>query len=78
MTETNRGRIALVIGAARGLGRAMCIGLAQAGYNVAALDLRESEAELETFTQEVGPQSAVVFPVCCDVTKFEECRVAWG
>lgn len=56
----------------------MCIGLARAGYNVAALDLRESEAELETFTQEVGPQSAVVFPVYCDVTKFEECRVAWG
>jgi NAD(P)-dependent dehydrogenase (short-subunit alcohol dehydrogenase family) len=76
MTETSRGRIALVTGAARGLGRAMCIGLARAGYNVAALDLRESEAELETFTQEVGPQSAVVFPVYCDVTKFEECRDA--
>src|SRR5205807_6705127 len=37
-------RVAIVTGAAQGLGRALAVHLASAGYRVAAADLREAEA----------------------------------
>lgn len=43
MTEAN-GRTALVTGACRGIGRALAIGMAKAGYDVAVVDL-ESQME---------------------------------
>lgn len=45
------GKVALVTGAARGLGRAMAVGLAEAGADVATLDLNpapETKAEIES------------------------------
>src|SRR5690348_4883006 len=39
------GRVAVVTGAARGIGRAMALGLARAGCAVAAADLNEAGAE---------------------------------
>ncbi|MDA3963074.1 MAG: SDR family NAD(P)-dependent oxidoreductase [Planctomycetota bacterium] len=49
MTEdTGASRLALVTGAARGLGRGIALGLAEAGWDVAVNDLRDDDAAQET------------------------------
>jgi len=63
------GKIAIVTGASRGLGRAMAIGLAQAGAKIAVVS-RTSELIEET-AREIVRQGGEAFPVKADV-KIEE------
>jgi NAD(P)-dependent dehydrogenase (short-subunit alcohol dehydrogenase family) len=68
----------IVTGAARGMGRAMTLGLARAGVRVAAADLPSSQSEMRdllTTTQQEGLQDKV-FPVHCDVTQWSDCQNA--
>lgn len=44
--ETNDGRVALVTGGGRGIGRQICIGLAAEGRRIAVADLRAEEAAI--------------------------------
>jgi NAD(P)-dependent dehydrogenase (short-subunit alcohol dehydrogenase family) len=60
------GRAAIVTGAGRGLGRAMALGLAQAGIRVLATAARE-RAEIEAVAAEAG--EGMVIPVLADVTR---------
>ena len=76
MTESADPKVALVTGAARGLGRAMTLGLVKAGYAVAGCDLPSSSAELASLTDEARSNVGVFHPVCCDVTDSEQCRAA--
>jgi 3-oxoacyl-[acyl-carrier protein] reductase len=66
------GRVAIVTGGGRGLGRAMTLGLARAGAAVVAIASRE-RGEVESIAAEsVAPGH--VLPLLADVTKQEDCR----
>jgi NAD(P)-dependent dehydrogenase (short-subunit alcohol dehydrogenase family) len=64
------GRVAIVTGGGRGLGRAMALGLAQAGAAVVATAARET-GELEQVASEAPPGS--ILPVVADVTQEDDC-----
>ena len=68
----------IVTGAARGIGRAMTLALAQAGVRLAAADLpssRDAIGELLALARQNGAQDRI-FPVECDVTRPEDCAGA--
>jgi gluconate 5-dehydrogenase len=68
------GRHALVTGAARGLGRAIAVGLARHGANVAVLDRDEAGArEVASEVQALGRRSAAI---ACDVSRQESVTAA--
>lgn len=60
------GTVAIVTGAAKGLGRALALELAQKGHNLAICDI--DEAALQQFAEEVrGAYNSRVFVQSCDV-----------
>ena len=65
------GRIAIVTGGGRGLGRAMSIGLARAGATVIATVAREA-GELAALEGEAG--AGRIIPVQADVTRTDDCE----
>lgn len=75
--ESPNTKVALVTGAARGLGRAMALGLAKAGYRVAACSRADSDHELRALADEArafGRGQLQTFHV--DISDAESCRVA--
>jgi len=75
MNSSLDGRVVLVTGGGRGLGRSMVLGLAQAGARVIVTAARES-GEIERVAAEAR-QGAVV-PLIADVTDTESCAYAVG
>ena len=67
MSDFLKGKIAVVTGASRGLGRAMAVALSQAGVRVALVG-RDVE-QLDAAARECG-DGAAIFP--CDVTNEDE------
>jgi NAD(P)-dependent dehydrogenase (short-subunit alcohol dehydrogenase family) len=82
MTETRgaapKDIAVIVTGAARGMGRAMTLGLAAASVRVLAADLASSAAamsEVLEAARKAGTQERIV-PVECDITRWEDCTSA--
>jgi NAD(P)-dependent dehydrogenase (short-subunit alcohol dehydrogenase family) len=69
-----RSRVAIVTGGGRGLGRAMALGLAQAGIHVIATAARE-RAEVEAVAEEAHQAcgESRVLPLIADVTEKNDC-----
>ncbi len=64
------GKLALVTGAGRGIGRACALALADAGADVALV--ARSEHELATVADEVVARGRRAWPFACDVTRSAE------
>jgi NAD(P)-dependent dehydrogenase (short-subunit alcohol dehydrogenase family) len=74
--ERLAGKVAIVTGGGRGLGRAMVLGLAAAGARVVTTSSRAA-AEVESVAREAG--SGQVIPMLADVAREEDCaRVVSG
>jgi 2-dehydro-3-deoxy-D-gluconate 5-dehydrogenase len=65
------GRVAVVTGAARGIGRALAIGLAKAGADIGVTDLEECLAGARQTAQEVEAQGRRASSRALDVTSIE-------
>ncbi|MFN2595338.1 MAG: SDR family NAD(P)-dependent oxidoreductase [Actinomycetota bacterium] len=61
-----KGKVAIVTGASRGIGRAIAIGFAEAGADVAIA--ARSESDLETLAKEIDAAGQRALPVVTDVT----------
>lgn len=66
-------RVALVTGAARGLGLAMASGLAAAGHRVIACDVDATEPDLLVRSRDLSERGRVLEPMACDVTDSAAC-----
>ena len=70
------GRVALVSGAASGMGKTSSLDLAEAGADVVLADLNEEGAR--TMAAEIESLGRRAFPVQCDVSKPEEIRAVFS
>ena len=68
------GRVAIVTGGGRGLGRAMVLGLAQAGAQVVATAARQRD-EIERLARDAstGGWRDAIYPMLADVTREDDC-----
>jgi 3-oxoacyl-[acyl-carrier protein] reductase len=65
------GKVALVTGASRGIGRAIAVALARAGADV-AVNFRSREAEAQAVAREIGSLGRRSIAVRADVSRSEE------
>lgn len=70
------GRVVIVTGGARGLGRAMTLGLLRASFRVVVAHLPTSAAEMRRINDLASGEGSDgrLFAVECDVTRWEQCR----
>lgn len=61
-------RAALVTGASRGIGRAIALGLAREGFDVALNDIGRQRAELEAVAGEIAATGRRAVALCADVS----------
>ena len=70
------GRVALVTGAASGMGKASSLALAEAGADVVLADLNEAGAR--AVAAEIESLGRRALPVRCDISKPEDIRAMFG
>ncbi|HKS92542.1 MAG TPA: SDR family NAD(P)-dependent oxidoreductase, partial [Tepidiformaceae bacterium] len=68
------GRVALVTGAGRGLGRTMALALAAAGADLAVTS--RTPAEIGSLADEVRALGCRAVALPCDITSQEDCNAA--
>lgn len=77
------GKVALITGAARGMGAATCIGLAKEGVNIAALDIGGNKKsgfgtkeQLEENVNKIKKLGCEAIPIFADLTQEEQVKSA--
>ncbi|WP_419729610.1 SDR family NAD(P)-dependent oxidoreductase [Lichenicola sp.] len=68
MTQPSNGRVALVTGASRGIGRAIALGLARDGFDVVVNDIERQREELKAVATEIGTFGRRGLPLFADVS----------
>ncbi|RKF45000.1 SDR family NAD(P)-dependent oxidoreductase [Paraburkholderia fungorum] len=72
MQNTQERRVAFVTGASRGIGQAVAVGLAQAGYDVVITDLARQEADLRKTASLITGLDRKAYTYFADVSKKDE------
>lgn len=70
------GRVALVSGAASGMGRQMALGLAEVGADLVLADI--NQAGMEATAHDISKLGRRAVPVLCDVSKPEQIRAMFA
>jgi 3-oxoacyl-[acyl-carrier protein] reductase len=70
-TQAN-GKAALVTGASRGIGRAIAIGLAQAGFDLVLNDIQRQAGELDDVRRDIESMGRKAYVAIADVSKKAE------
>ena len=71
MTDSARGRVAIVTGSSRGMGRAMAVALAAAGADV-VVNFKDNEAEAQTTARQIEATGRHTLIVRADVSVSED------
>ncbi len=69
-----KGKVAVITGASRGIGRAIALAYAEAGADVVVSSRNKRPPELENVAQEVGASGRKVMAIPAHVGKKEECE----
>lgn len=72
MANPSNGRVALVTGASRGIGRAIALGLAEEGYDVVINDIERQSVQLDGVAGEIRAKGRKAWPVLADVSSKAE------
>ena len=75
MSKTLAGKTAIVTGGSRGIGRAVCLKLAEEGANIALLYAGNAEKAAET-AQEAAALGVKTLAIQCDVSDFDSSKAA--
>ena len=67
-------RHAIVTGASRGIGRAIAIGLAKRGYDLALTDIPAQEKILSETVSEIKALGGRCIPILADISSIEDCK----
>ena len=67
-SEALKGKVAVVTGAARGIGRAAALALAEAGADVVGLDICEVVSPIDTFAPATRSDLPTFEPVPCSIS----------
>lgn len=78
MSGTNSGRVAVVTGAARGIGRGIAERLADDGIDVVVVDLEDQRGALEELASELSAKDRKSMALTCDVSDAEQVETLTG
>lgn len=75
MSETFKGKVILITGAASGIGKATAIALAKRGASLALADVKEVDYEIQTLEGIEGSESAPIITAELDVSNAKQCEL---
>jgi NAD(P)-dependent dehydrogenase (short-subunit alcohol dehydrogenase family) len=74
MSKPSNGRVAVVTGASRGIGRAAALGLAREGFDLVVVDLPAQQKALEAVCREIRAIDRAAYAHACDVSNRAQVR----
>jgi 3-oxoacyl-[acyl-carrier protein] reductase len=68
------GKVVLITGAAKGIGRAVALGMAERGFDIAVNDLPSEEAALKSLAREIEAQGQRALVVPADISAMKQVK----